>query len=42
MNIQSNKTPSTDIQDPAINAQINWIGDGPGVTGSGCIGESEL
>jgi TonB-linked SusC/RagA family outer membrane protein len=30
MNIQSNKTPSTDIQDPAINAQINWIGTGSG------------
>ncbi len=30
MNIQSNKTPSTDIQDPAINAQINWIGGGSG------------
>lgn len=28
MNIQSNRTPSTDIQDPAINAQINWIGTG--------------
>ncbi len=32
MNIQSNKTPSTDIQDPAIDAQINWIGDGSGET----------
>ena len=30
MNIQSNKTPSTDIQDPSINAQINWIGNGSG------------
>ncbi len=30
MNIQSNKTPSTDIQDPAIDAQINWIGNGSG------------
>lgn len=30
MNIQSNKTPSTDIQDPAIDAQINWIGSGSG------------
>lgn len=30
MNIQSNKTPSTDIQDPAIDAQINWIGTGSG------------
>jgi TonB-linked SusC/RagA family outer membrane protein len=32
MNIQSNKTPSTDIQDPSINAQINWIGGGSGET----------
>ncbi len=31
MNIQSNRTPSTDIQDPAINAQINWIGTGSGM-----------
>jgi len=30
MNIQSNRTPSTDIQDPSINAQINWIGTGTG------------
>ena len=30
MNIQSNKTPSTDIQDPAIDAQINYIGNGSG------------
>ncbi|HJZ38864.1 MAG TPA: SusC/RagA family TonB-linked outer membrane protein [Bacteroidales bacterium] len=30
MNIQSNKLPSTDIQDPAINGQINWMGDGSG------------
>lgn len=30
MNTQSNKTPSTDIQDPAINAAINWIGTGSG------------
>jgi TonB-linked SusC/RagA family outer membrane protein len=30
MNIQSNKTPSTSIQDPAIDAQINWIGTGSG------------
>jgi TonB-linked SusC/RagA family outer membrane protein len=28
LNIQSNKIPSTDIQDPSINGQINWIGDG--------------
>ncbi len=32
MNIQSNKTPSTDIQDPSIDAQINWIGTGSGET----------
>lgn len=32
MNIQSNKNPSTDIQDPAIDAQINWIGGGSGET----------
>ncbi len=30
MNIQSNKTPSTLIQDPAINAAINYIGNGSG------------
>jgi TonB-linked SusC/RagA family outer membrane protein len=30
MNIQSNRTPSTKIQDPAVNAQINWIGTGSG------------
>jgi TonB-linked SusC/RagA family outer membrane protein len=30
MNIQSNRTPSTSIQDPAIAAQINWIGSGTG------------
>jgi TonB-linked SusC/RagA family outer membrane protein len=30
MNIQSNKTPSTQIQDPSIDAQINWIGTGSG------------
>jgi TonB-linked SusC/RagA family outer membrane protein len=30
MNIQSNRTPSTKIQDPAINAQINWMGTGTG------------
>jgi TonB-linked SusC/RagA family outer membrane protein len=30
MGIQSNKTPSTDIQDPAIDAQINWIGTSSG------------
>jgi len=32
MNIQSNKTPSTDIRDPSINAQINYIGAGSGDT----------
>jgi TonB-linked SusC/RagA family outer membrane protein len=32
MYIESNKTPSTDIQDPAIDAQINWIGTGSGET----------
>ncbi|MFY9153395.1 MAG: SusC/RagA family TonB-linked outer membrane protein [Prolixibacteraceae bacterium] len=30
MNIQSNRTPSTNIQDPAIGGQINWIGSGSG------------
>jgi TonB-linked SusC/RagA family outer membrane protein len=30
MNIQSNRTPSTSVQDPAIAAQINWIGSGSG------------
>ncbi len=30
MNIQSNKIPSTDIQDPSIDAAINWIGNGSG------------
>jgi TonB-linked SusC/RagA family outer membrane protein len=30
MNIQSNRTPSVDIQDPAVGAQINWIGSGSG------------
>ena len=34
MNIQSNKTPSTDIQDPAIDAQINWMGTGSSETRS--------
>lgn len=28
INFQSNRLPSTDIQDPAIDAQINWIGSG--------------
>ncbi len=32
MNIQANKIPSTDIQDPAIGGQINWIGSGSGET----------
>jgi TonB-linked SusC/RagA family outer membrane protein len=27
MNLQSNKIPSTDIQDPAIGGQINWMGN---------------
>lgn len=30
MNIQSNKLPSTSIQDPAVGGQINWIGSGSG------------
>ena len=30
MNLQSNKIPSTSIQDPSIDGQINWIGDGSG------------
>jgi TonB-linked SusC/RagA family outer membrane protein len=30
MNLQSNKTPSVDIKDPSIDAQINWIGGGSG------------
>jgi TonB-linked SusC/RagA family outer membrane protein len=30
MNIQSNKIPSTDIRDPSIDGQINWIGTGSG------------
>ena len=43
MNIQSNQTPSTSIQDPAINAQINWIGDGSGSGKKfGRFDESEL
>jgi len=28
MNLQSTRTPSTDIQDPSIDSQINWIGNG--------------
>jgi TonB-linked SusC/RagA family outer membrane protein len=28
MNMQSNKIPSTQITDPAVSGQINWIGDG--------------
>ena len=32
MNLQSNKIPSTDIQDPAIGGQINWIGNASSVT----------
>ncbi len=34
MDIQSNKTPSTDIQDPAIFAHLDWIGTGSGETRS--------
>ena len=30
MRIQSNKNPSTDIQDPSVGGQINWIGSGTG------------
>ncbi|HPR31337.1 MAG TPA: SusC/RagA family TonB-linked outer membrane protein, partial [Prolixibacteraceae bacterium] len=30
MNLQVNRTPSVDIQDPANNSQINWIGSGSG------------
>jgi TonB-linked SusC/RagA family outer membrane protein len=30
MSIQSNRTPSTDIKDPSVNAQIGWIGNGSG------------
>lgn len=30
MRIQSNKTPSTNVQDPSIGGQINWIGSGTG------------
>ena len=30
MHIESNRTPSTNIQDPAVGAQINWIGSGSG------------
>jgi len=32
MNIQSNKTPSVDIQEPSIDAQINYLGGGSGET----------
>jgi TonB-linked SusC/RagA family outer membrane protein len=32
MYIAGNKTPSTDIKDPSIDAQINWIGGGSGET----------
>ena len=28
MEVQSNKTPSVQIQDPSINGQINWMGSG--------------
>jgi TonB-linked SusC/RagA family outer membrane protein len=30
MDVQSNQIPSTSIQDPATNAQINWMGGGSG------------
>ncbi|MFA9388211.1 MAG: SusC/RagA family TonB-linked outer membrane protein [Prolixibacteraceae bacterium] len=30
MNLQANRTPSVDVQDPAVNPQINWIGSGSG------------
>jgi TonB-linked SusC/RagA family outer membrane protein len=30
MNLQSNRTPSVELQDPAVAAQINWIGSGSG------------
>jgi len=30
MNIQSNRTPSVDVQDPASNSQINYTGSGSG------------
>lgn len=30
MNIQSSKIPSTNIQDPSVDAVINWIGTGSG------------
>ncbi len=32
LNIQSNRIPSTDIQDPSVDAAINWIGNGSGDT----------
>lgn len=32
MNIQSNKTPSVNIQDPSVNAQINWQGSWSGAS----------
>lgn len=32
MNLQANKIPSTEIQDPAVGGQINWIGSGSGET----------
>jgi TonB-linked SusC/RagA family outer membrane protein len=30
MYLETNRTPSVDIQDPAVNAQINWLGSGSG------------
>ncbi|HKM92548.1 MAG TPA: SusC/RagA family TonB-linked outer membrane protein [Prolixibacteraceae bacterium] len=30
MNLQTNRSPSISLQDPAINAHINWLGSGSG------------
>jgi TonB-linked SusC/RagA family outer membrane protein len=30
VNLQANRTPSVNVQDPAVNAQINWLGSGSG------------
>lgn len=30
MSLQSNRTPSVDVQDPAVDAQVNYIGSGSG------------
>jgi hypothetical protein len=32
MNLQGNKLPSTDITDPAIDGQINWLGGASGTS----------